>query len=138
MEPCTQRFGTSRWAKRQSPTSLDDHRIHTRLICSDQQLSRRLQFIAEHQDVEGQEALHTALMQPIHHLRQIIEPEVFGPLPGIERIHAEVHRIGTGGDGRLHRSPVTGGGQQLRDGQGLRLENRRAASNRRNASALPS
>ena len=90
------------------PHVLDDHRIHTGSICSDQQLSCCLQFIAEHQHVEGEESLHPPLMQPLHHFRKVLQSEIFSPLAGVEGINAEIHRIGTGGSGRLHRSPVAG------------------------------
>ena len=119
------------------PHVLDDHRIHIRLVCSDQQLSCRLQFIAEHQHVEGEEALYAPLMQPLHHLGQHIQSEIFSPLTGVECINAEIDRIGTACYGCLHRSPVAGRRQQFRDVQRSRLENRLAGSNNRSASALP-
>ena len=91
------------------PHVLDNHRIHPRPVCGDQQLSRCLQFIAEHQHVEGEETLHPPLMQPLHHLRQVIQSKILSPLTSVEGINAEIHRIGTGGGSRLHRSPVAGG-----------------------------
>ena len=48
-------------------------------------------------------------MQPLHHLRKVLQSEIFSPLAGVESINTEIDRIGTGGSSRLHRSPVAGG-----------------------------
>ena len=47
-------------------------------------------------------------MQPLHHFRKVLQSEILSPLAGVEGINAEIHRIGTGGSSRLHRSPVAG------------------------------
>ena len=76
-------------------------------------------------------------MQPGHHLRQFFNAEVLRPLAGIEGIDTEIDRIGPVGDGGLETVPVTGWGEQFRVGQGRLEVNRRAASNCRNAWAVP-
>ena len=117
---------------------LHDHRIDTGLGSGDQQFRRSIQLIAEHKHVEGEEAPHIALMQPMHQLGQLADAEVVSPLSGIEGINTEINGVRAVGDGCLERVPVTSWGKELRNAQGLRLEKRRAASNRRRASAVPS
>ena len=127
-------------AARQSAEThvLNDHGVHPSPIRSQQQGRGTVEFVAEHQHVEGEETPHLALVQPMHQLRQLRDAEVLGPLARIERIHTEIHRIGPTGHGRLERSPVTGRCEQFGNAQELRRVKRRAASNFLSASAVPS
>ena len=108
---------------------LNDQRIHSGGLRRKQQRSSSFQLIAEHEHVEGEETPHLALMQPGHHLPQFFDAEVLSPLAGIESIDTEINGIGTVGDCGLEAVPVTGWGEQLRNGQGRREVKRRAASN---------
>ena len=117
---------------------LNDHGVHPSPISSQQQGSGTLEFITKHEHVEGEEPPHLTLVQPGHHLPQLRDAEVLSPLAGVEGINTEVHRIGPTGHGRLEAVPVTGWGEQFGNAQELRRVNRRAASNVRSASAVPS
>ena len=121
-----------------NPDVLDDGSVHTRLISHDQQLCGLIQLVAEHENVEGEESQHLAVMQPPHDRGEILDPEVLGTLARIECIDTEIDSISPGGYRRLHGLPIPRGSQQLRDRQERRRVRRRAGSNCRNASAVPS
>ena len=87
---------------------LHDQGIDAGPLGRQQQLARLGQLLGEHQHVHGEKALDAAGMQPGHHLRQIAAPEVLGPQPGVEGLHAEVDGIGAIGDRRLERLPGAG------------------------------
>ena len=117
---------------------LNDGGIDTSAISCEKQLSGALQLVCEHQNVEGQKSLHTALVQPIHQLGKVAEPKILSTLPGIEGINTEINGISTGSHGCFKGRPITRRGQQLRRCHKSRFENRRAASNSLKASAVPS
>ena len=108
---------------------LNDQRIHPGGLRSKQQRSSSFQLIAEHEHVEGEETPYMALMQPGHHLPKLFDAEVLSLLAGIEGIFTKINSIGTVGDGGLEAVPVTGWGEQFRNGQGRGEVKRRAASN---------
>ena len=116
---------------------LHDQRIHPRSLGSQQKIGRLLKLRREDQHVHGEESLHTAAVEPIHHRRQIGGAEVFGPQASIELLHPEVHGVSAVGYGRLQRLPAAGGSQQLRQTHHQRLS-RWAASKVLRASAEPS
>ena len=89
------------------PQILNNQSVNACLIGSDQQLSRLGEFIAEHQDVEGEKAAYAPGVQPVHDLAEILKLKIFGSKPGIERFNTEINRIGTLGDGGLESSPIT-------------------------------
>ena len=78
------------------------------------QLPGGLELAGEEQHVDGEEAAHAAPVQPLHHLGEVGGLEVFSPQPGVQHLHAEVHRIGAIGDGSPERLPATGRGEQFR------------------------
>ena len=108
---------------------LHDQRIHSGRRRRDHQCSGAFQLIAEHEHVEGEEPPHLALVQPGHHLPQLLDAEVLSPLTGVEGINTEIHSIGTVRHSSLEAVPVTSWGEQLREAQGRREVKRRAASN---------
>ena len=80
---------------------LDDEGINPGLRCRQDQVCGLIQLSRKHQHVEGQETLDAPPVQPLHQLWQFLTLKVGGPHAGIEGINAEVHRIGTVGDGSL-------------------------------------
>lgn len=116
---------------------LNDQRINP---CRRRRLHQRcgiLQLIAEHQHVDGKEALDPALVQPVHHVRQLADLKVGRTHAGIERLHAEIDSIGTIGHRGPQGLPVAGRRQQFGNRRHQRA-NRWAGSNTWSASALPS
>ena len=93
---------------------LNDEGINPGLRCRQDQVCGLIQLSRKHQHVEGQETLDAPPVQPLHQLWQFLTLKVGGPHAGIEGINAEVHRIGTVGDGSLQRLPGASGREQFR------------------------
>ena len=96
---------------------LNNQGIHPGPFSGDQQIGGPLQLIAEHQDIEGEKTANLSAVEPIHQLGQILDPEIFSPLTGVEGLNPEIDRIRPGCNSSTHRLPIAGGSQQLRTHQ---------------------
>lgn len=84
-------------------------------------LHRLRKLVGEHQRVEGDVAADVVGVEVLHHPRQLFDGKVGRPVAGVEAaVEAEVHRVRPVGDGRPHRVPVPGGGEELGGGTLLR------------------
>ena len=90
---------------------LHDQGIHTGGLGGQQQHRGLLQFRGKDQHIHGEKPLHTAAVQPVHHLWQIVCAEVFGPQAGIKLLDTEINGIGPVGDSGLEGIPAASRGE---------------------------
>ena len=80
----------------------------------------RRQLVAENEGVEREETLHVVVVQVGDDLRQIVQLEVGGTVPGIELVEPEVDGVRPVGNRGTHRVPIAGGGEQFGRASGWR------------------
>ena len=71
-----------------------------------QQFGDLLKLIGENQHVQGEKALDTSRMQPIHHFGKVLHAEIFSTQPGVEEFYPEINSISSTGDGSLEGVPI--------------------------------
>ena len=78
-----------------------------------------LELAGENQGVHRDEALHAVFVEEGHQLGQVGFGEVVGAQAGVEFRHAEVDRVGSGGDCGAGAVPVAGGAEEFRGEVGV-------------------